>query len=236
MRAHDNAGGGRFPGRLCDARKARAVGVPLAFFMLAVLTAFPLSGCGVRGSAEADRTRALSLVQAGRYEESIFLLQEVVAADERDVVAELALAEAYRNTGMTDEALAEYLAVTRVDPENEEALFAAAVLLAEEGEAEQAKEYLNRLVRTNGEDARYWWELGKVLVRSRQRKDAVEVLQRAVVTAEEDLLRAAILVDLAIVRSDMGDEAEAEELLTKALELDPRNRAAEKMLKQVEAR
>jgi len=184
-------------------------------------------------AAEAEYRRALELDpqllaahvrlsdvlrDTGRLDEAQAAAERAMALDEESPLGEFAAAMVQRARGRMDAAIAAFERARNLDPQRPQTLQQLALALRESDRMEEALRELRAAVRLRPDDPGLLCDLGVVLADMMQYDEAMACYRRALERKPDSasvIQRQALLVD------HLGDRAQGEALLEKALALAP---------------
>lgn len=172
-----------------------------------------------------DLNSALAAAQAfqrlDRYQESIPVLEKLVAKQKDSVAAGFLLGVAYERTEQRGKAVAEFRRILELDPEFHAALNYLGYTYAESGEnLEEALSLVNRAVALEPDNGSYVDSLGWTYYQLGRHEQARGYLERAVRLEPADATLQEHLGDVYVA---LGQTERAREAYRKALELDDDN-------------
>jgi tetratricopeptide (TPR) repeat protein len=170
--------------------------------------------------------RARALEALGRRAEAIAALETAVELDPSHA-GHTVLADAYRDAGRVDDAIATYRAALEINPRYATALTNLANVLRDRGELEEAVRYYRRSLDADPNNVITHSNLGTTLLKLGQTDDGLLHLRQAVHIDAEHLVSR---INLGIALYSVGDYAGAIEQLEQALVIDPGNATATQML------
>jgi tetratricopeptide (TPR) repeat protein len=123
--------------------------------------------------------QAVSLIDAGRYQEAIHLLDKALALDPSRTGVLFNRAEAHRLAGDFDAARKDLLSELHMEPDSPEVLHALGLLAYEEDDFPGALEFYRKALDKDPLYAPAWNDLGVVAFRSEKYDEAREAFEKA---------------------------------------------------------
>jgi tetratricopeptide (TPR) repeat protein len=154
------------------------------------------------------------------YEQAREAYLNATVVDEHNAVAWRNLGLAYEKLAQLDKALEAQQRAVDADPEDSEAHYCLACLLAGQNNTAEAEAHYRKAIDLNPGHADYWHGLGSLLWHADRLPEAEEVLRQTLTLQPDD---AYTHVDLGITLSKAGRYDEGEAILRHAMELDPKD-------------
>lgn len=151
---------------------------------------------------------------AGRLDEGIAKVREVLAADPDVIEAYTMLGNMHTKAGRLPDAIAAYQRALAVDPEHEGAAWSLALAYKDAGKLDEARAGFERVLHLNPRGARPLYQLADIAMRARDFTGAAQLIERGL-TLDAD--RPSFLVRLAEARIELGRMDGAEAALTEAI-------------------
>ena len=168
-------------------------------------------------------SKAISLLNEGKYEESIEKFTEAITEDPENPIFYYYRGVAFEKTGDLDSAMEDYQKSVELKPDFILPTANIGKIYAKKKEHEKAIEFYKKAVELGDKDATNYYNYGICLMNLGKKEQAKEVLEK-LITLDEDYSDA--YYQLGIIYLGLGDSANAKEFLKKFLDMDPDNQNA----------
>jgi arylsulfatase A-like enzyme/Tfp pilus assembly protein PilF len=155
---------------------------------------------------------------AGKLDDAIAKVREVLSADPEVIEAYTMLGNMHTKAGRVAEAITAYQRALAVDPEHEGAAWSLAFAYKDAGKEEEARAGFERVLQLNPRGAKPLYQLADLAMRRRDFAEAAKLLEQGF-TLDAD--RASFLVKLGEVRIEMLELDAAQTALSEAIEIRP---------------
>ena len=171
----------------------------------------------------------LTARQVSYWRNSVTLFQHALEVTDDNAFAHLGLADAWKDAGLSGQAIAEYRKELEISPRERKGLLRLGVLLASLGRIDEAMAPLNEAVQLRPGDAEGHFFLGQTLAQQGRLNDSLAQFEAAV-RLKPDYVDAH--VSLGTVLVDLGRTDEAIAHFSEALRIDPDSEEASKGLRR----
>ncbi|MBP9750597.1 MAG: tetratricopeptide repeat protein [Candidatus Peribacteraceae bacterium] len=184
------------------------------------------------GDEVPDRLRAASeAADAGRFDEALGLLEEILMEDPGHVAALEQVAEHELELGRLDRAAAAAEQAVALEPTSALGLAALGQVHGEREAWVEAIDHLQRANKLRSNDPEILRRLGWSLFRGGQRPQGVVTLERSLNLDPDNVFA---LCDLGVVYLELANYAKSKALFSRVLQLDPENERAHECLGTVQ--
>ncbi len=168
-------------------------------------------------------SKAVSLLNEGKYEESIEKFTEAITEDPENPIFYYYRGAAFEKTGDLDKAMEDYQKSVEFKPDFILPTANIGKIYAKKREHEKAIEFYKKAVELGDQDATNYYNYGICLMNLGKKEQAKEVLEK-LISLDEDYFDA--YYQLGIIYLGLGDSANAKEFLQKFIDMDPENQNA----------
>jgi tetratricopeptide (TPR) repeat protein len=168
-------------------------------------------------------SKAISLLNEGKYEESIEKFTEAITDDPENPIFYYYRGVAFEKTGNMNSAMEDYQKSVELKPDFILPTANIGKIYAKKKDFEKAIEFYKKAVELGDQDATNYYNYGISLMNLGKKEQAKEVLEK-LITLDENYSDA--YYQLGIIYLGLGDSANAKEFLQKFLDLDPENKNA----------
>jgi len=168
-------------------------------------------------------SKAISLLNEGKYEESIEKFTEAITDDPENSVFYYYRGAAFEKTGDLDKAMEDYQKSVELKPDFILPTANIGKIYAKKKEFEKAIEFYKKAIELGDQDATHYYNYGVCLMNFGKKEQAKEVLEK-LISLDENYSDA--YYQLGIIYIGLGNSAKAKEFLQKFIELDPENQNA----------
>lgn len=162
--------------------------------------------------------KAISLLNEGKYEESIEKFTEAIAEDPENPIFYYYRGAAFEKTGDLDKALEDYQKSVELKPDFILPTANIGKIYAKKKEFEKAIALYKKAVELGDQDATHYYNYGISLMNLGKNEQAKEVLEK-LISLDENYSDA--YYQLGIIYIGSGDSAKAKEFLQKFIDMDP---------------
>ncbi|UCC39885.1 MAG: tetratricopeptide repeat protein [Candidatus Aminicenantes bacterium] len=168
-------------------------------------------------------SKAISLLNEGKYEESIEKFTESIADDPENPIFYYYRGAAFEKTGDLDKAMEDYQKSVELKPDFILPTANIGKIYAKKKQFEMAIEFYKKAVELGDQDATNYYNYGICFMNLGKNEQAKEVLEK-LISLDENYSDA--YYQLGIIYIGLGNSALAKEFLQKFIELDPENKNA----------
>jgi len=168
-------------------------------------------------------SKAVSLLNEGKYEEAIEKFTEAITEDPENPIFYYYRGAAFEKTGSLDKAMEDYQKSVALKPDFILPTANIGKIYAKKKQFEKAIEFYKKAVELGDQDATNYYNYGICLMNFGKKEQAKEVLEK-LITLDENYSDA--YYQLGIIYLGLGDSANAKEFLQEFLDLDPENQNA----------
>jgi tetratricopeptide (TPR) repeat protein len=168
-------------------------------------------------------SKAISLLNEGKYEESIEKFTEAITEDSENPIFYYYRGVAFEKTGDLDSAMEDYQKSVELKPDFILPTANIGKIYAKKKDFEKAIEFYKKAVELGDQDATNYYNYGICLMNLGKKEQAKEVLEK-LISLDENCSDA--YYQLGIIYLGLGDSANAKEFLQKFIDLDPENQNA----------
>jgi tetratricopeptide (TPR) repeat protein len=165
-------------------------------------------------------SKAISLLNEGKYEESIEKFTEAITEDQENPIFYYYRGVAFEKTGNLDRAMEDYQKSVELKPDFILPTANIGKIHAKKKEFEKAIEFYKKAVELGDQDATNYYNYGICLMNLGNKEEAKEVLEK-LISLDENYADA--YYQLGIIYIGLGDSANAKEFLQKFIDMDPEN-------------
>lgn len=189
------------------------------------------AGASADGSIMERLEAATQAAREGKFEEALFVLEQVLIEDPAHVAALEQVAEHELELNRLDRAEAAASQAIALDPVSATGLSVLGQIRTEKEQWSDAIDLLQRANKIRGNDPDILRRLGWALFHGGQKPQGVVTLERALNLDSDNTL---VLCDLGVVYLELKNFAKSKALFARVLQLDPGNIRAEECLVAVE--
>jgi tetratricopeptide (TPR) repeat protein len=168
-------------------------------------------------------TKAVSLLNEGKYKEAIEKFTEAITEDPENPIFYYYRGVAFEKTGDLDKAMEDYQKSVELKPDFILPTANIGKIYAKKREHEKAIEFYKKAAELGDQDATNYYNYGICLMNLGKNEQAEEVLEK-LISLDENYSDA--YYQLGIIYIGLGDSAKAREFLQKFIDLDPENQKA----------
>ncbi len=168
-------------------------------------------------------SKAISLLNEGKYEEAIEKFTETITEDPENPIFYYYRGAAFEKTGDLDKAMEDYQKSFELKPDFILPTANIGKIYAKKREHEKAIEFYKKAVELGDQDATNYYNYGVCLMNLGKNEQAKVVLEK-LISLDENYSDA--YYQLGIIYIGLGDSAKAKEFLQEFIDLDPENQNA----------
>jgi tetratricopeptide (TPR) repeat protein len=168
-------------------------------------------------------SKAISLLNEGKYEEAIEKFSEAIADDLENPIFYYYRGAAFEKAGDLDKAMEDYQRSVELKPDFILPTANIGKIFAKKREHEKAIEFYKKAVELGDQDATHYYNYGVCLMNLGKNMQAKDVLEK-LISLDENYSDA--YYQLGIIYIGLGDSAKAKEFLQKFIDMDPENQNA----------
>ncbi len=183
--------------------------------------------------ANSKKQKAFKLLNQGRVQEAIPILEQLVNKYPKDIEALATLGSIYGQAGQLEPAVHYLERVIEINPNDLDTLNNLGVANMMLGNTDKARDCIERSLRLNPNDAGLHFNLATILQEQSEFKTAIEHFRQALQLEPSSV---DVMVNLGVALKDSGQQDEAIELFKKAINLDSKSAEANLNLGHVLAR